>query len=55
MKTLVKLNRGLLGGGRKFTYVLRYQDENGKPLVIQTEERPKSLRQRLVHFGADAL
>lgn len=30
MKTLVKLNRQPLRGGQKFTYVLRYKDENGK-------------------------
>jgi hypothetical protein len=30
MKTLVKLNKRSLCGGRKFTYVLRYRDENGK-------------------------
>ena len=30
MKKLVKLNKRPLCGGRKFTYVLRYEDENGK-------------------------
>jgi integrase len=30
MKTLVNLNKRSLCGGRKFTYVLRYRDENGK-------------------------
>jgi integrase len=30
MKTLVKLNKRPLCGGCKFTYVLRYRDENGK-------------------------
>jgi len=30
MKKLVKLNKRPLCGGREFTYVLRYKDENGK-------------------------
>jgi integrase len=30
MKTLVKLNKRPLCGGRTFTYILRYRDENGK-------------------------
>ena len=30
MKQLVKLNKRPLCGGQKFTYVLRYRDENGK-------------------------
>ena len=30
MKKLVKLNKRPLCGGQKFTYVLRYRDENGK-------------------------
>jgi len=30
MKKLVKLNKRPLCGGRKFTYVMRYEDENGK-------------------------
>ena len=30
MKKLVKLNKRPLCGGRRFTYVLRYEDENGK-------------------------
>ena len=48
MKKLVKLNRRPLCGGRKFTYVLRYKDENGerKWETLGHTDRRKAEKQR---------
>ena len=48
MKTLVKLNKRPLCGGREFTYVLRYKDENGKRKweTLGHADRRKAEKQR---------
>ena len=42
MKQLVKLNKRPTWDGCGFTYFLRYDGEDGKPLVMQTGEKLKS-------------
>ena len=42
MKQLVKLNKRPTWDDRGFTYFLRYEGEDGKPLVMQTGERLRS-------------
>ncbi|MHC4061953.1 MAG: tyrosine-type recombinase/integrase [Planctomycetota bacterium] len=48
MKTLVKLNKRPLCGGRKFSYVLRYKDKNGKRRweTLGHTDRRKAEKQR---------
>ena len=41
MKQLVKLNKRPSRDGRTFTYLLRYDGENGKPLDMETCEKLK--------------
>ena len=41
MKQLVKLHKRPSRDGQRFTFFLRYEGENGKPLLMETSERLK--------------